>query len=77
MPKKARKVSQDSLSATNLKNELWDTLQGIKNGDVLPGHADSIASISREIIRTSNLQLRIAAQSQRNVPIEVINFSEQ
>jgi len=41
-----------------------------------PGHADAIASQAREILRTTNTQLRIVQQSKRQVPAEVINFAE-
>ncbi len=64
------------LTAENLKNTLWETLQSVKDGKTQPGEADSIATQSREILRTVNTQLRIANQAKRNVPTEVIDFSE-
>ena len=41
-----------------------------------PGQADSVASQAREILRTTNTQLRVAQQSKRPVATDVINFSE-
>lgn len=64
------------LTATNLKSALWETLQAIKVGNMQPAEGDAIASQAREILRTTNTQLRIAQQSKRNVPVEVIKFSE-
>lgn len=66
----------EKLTAQNLKNTLWDTLQKVKNGELEPSKADSIATQAREIIRTTNTQLRISQVSSRNIPIEVLNFSE-
>jgi hypothetical protein len=42
-----------------------------------PAEGDAIASQAREILRTTNTQLRIAQQSKRNVPADVIAFSEK
>jgi len=41
-----------------------------------PGQADSIASQAREILRTTNTQLRIAQQVKRQVSVDVITFAE-
>ena len=64
------------LTAENLKQTLWETLNQIKDGGMQASQADSIATQSREILRTVNTQLRIASQSKRSIPLEVINFSE-
>jgi len=66
----------EKLTAENLKNELWETLSGIKSGEIDPGQADSIASQAREIIRVTGLQLKISHQTKRDVPVDVIQFSE-
>lgn len=66
-----------TLSATALKNELWDTLQKIKNDNMLPAQGDAIAAQAREILRTVKVQLHIVAQSKRNVPTDVIDFAEK
>lgn len=65
------------LNAENLKQTLWDTLNGVKSGKINPAEADSIASQSREILRTTNTQLLIFRQAKRNVSTDVINFAEQ
>lgn len=65
------------LTATNLKNALWETLVNIKSDTVSPAQGDAIASQAREILRTTNVQLRIANQAGRQVPAEVITFSEK
>jgi len=65
------------LTATSLKSALWETLQALKIGGMQPAEGDAIASQAREILRTTNTQLRIAQQSKRNVPADVIAFSEK
>jgi len=64
------------LNAENLKDVLWNTLNEVKDGNMQPSQADSIAVQAREILRTTNTQLRISQQSKRDVPIELISFSE-
>lgn len=66
-----------ALSAVNLKNTLWDTLQQIKNDEMLPAQGDAIAAQAREILRTVKVQLQIVGQSKRSVPMEVIDFAER
>jgi hypothetical protein len=65
------------LSATNLKNALWETLKDIKSNTIQPAQGDAIASQAREILRTVKVQLQVAAQSKRSIPAEVISFSEK
>lgn len=65
------------LTATNLKLALWGTLNGLKAGTVQAAEADAIASQAREILRTTNVQLRIAQQSKRPVAADVITFAEK
>lgn len=66
----------EKLTAVNLKNALWGTLQDLKTGKIQYTDADAIAAQAREIIRTTNTQLKIAAATNRGVPKEVISFSE-
>ena len=68
--------SEQKLTAQNLKNVLWETLNKVKDGEMDAGAADSIATQGREICRTINLQLQVARQSKRQVPLEIIDFSE-
>ena len=65
------------LSAENMKGALWETLHGIKDGSILPGQGDAIASQAREILRTVKIQLQIAGQAKRRVPMDVVDFAEQ
>lgn len=67
----------DKLTAQNLKSVLWDTLKEIRSGSLSAGDADAVASQAREILRTTNTQLRIAAQSNRVVSQDVIKFAEE
>lgn len=67
----------DKLTAVNLKNSLWETLQAIKTDTMLPAQGDAIAAQAREILRTVKVQLQVAAQSKRNVPTEIIDFVEK
>lgn len=73
---KTIKAEPKELSAVNLKNVLWETLNKVKDGEMDAGAADSIASQSREIMRTINVQLQVARQSKRQVPMEIVDFSE-
>lgn len=69
-------TSKKQLTATNLKNTLWDTLQKVQAGEMEPGQADAVASQAREILRTTSVQLKISSQSNRSIPVDVLNFSE-
>lgn len=70
-------TNSTELTATNLKSALWETLNAVKTGEMQPGQADSIATQAREIIRTTNVQLKISQQSKRSVPADLIHFSEK
>ncbi|MDB5241416.1 MAG: hypothetical protein JWP57_2041 [Spirosoma sp.] len=65
------------LSASNMKSLLWDTLMQVKDGKMQPGQADSVATTAREILRTTTVQLKVAAQSNRPIPADVLNFAEK
>lgn len=67
----------NDLTATNLKDALWETLNKLRTDEIQPGQADAIAAQAREILRTTNTQLRVSAQTKRPVPAGVINFSEK
>lgn len=70
-------TDKNELTATSLKNALWDTLQDIKSGVIQPGQGDAIASQAREILRTVKVQLQVTNQSKRSVPADVIAFAEK
>ena len=67
----------NALTAKNLKSALWETLNNLKTGTMQPAEGDAIATQAREILRATNTQLRISQQSKREVPSDVISFSEQ
>ena len=73
---KTVKTESKELTATSLKNVLWETLNKVKDGEMDAGAADSIATQSREIMRTINVQLSVACQTKRQVPMEIVDFSE-
>lgn len=65
-----------NLNAKNLKETLWECLNDVKDGKIQAAEADSVATQAREILRTTNTQLRIFSQSKRNVDTELIDFAE-
>ena len=65
------------LNASNLKNELWDTLVELRSGSIQPGQGDAIASQAREILRTVRTQLIVTSQAKRSVPVDCIQFAEK
>ena len=65
------------LTASSLKDVLWETLTDLKADNILPNRADAIAAQSREILRTIKVQLQVAGQAKRGVPQEIIEFSER
>lgn len=67
---------ENQLTAENLKTTLWETLQAVKSGKMDAGQADSIATQAREIIRVTSVQLKISHQTKRDVPVDIITFSE-
>lgn len=64
------------LTASALKETLWETLTDLRHENILPNRADAIAAQSREILRTIKTQLQIAGQAKRGVPDEIVRFSE-
>lgn len=67
----------NALSAVNLKNALWETLNDIKSDKMQANQGDAIAAQAREILRTVKVQLQVAAHTKRSVPVEVIDFAEK
>jgi nucleotide-binding universal stress UspA family protein len=65
------------LSASGLKEILWETLQDVKTDQMTAGRADAIAAQAREILRTVKVQVQVATQARRGVPRDVIDFSER
>lgn len=65
------------LTASSLKDILWETLTDLKHDQIMPNRADAIAAQSREILRTIKVQLQVAGQAKRGVPLDIIEFSER
>lgn len=65
-----------AFTAKHLKDTLWETLIDLRHENILPNRADAIAAQSREILRTVKTQLQVAGQAKRQVPQEIIDFSE-
>jgi hypothetical protein len=65
------------LTASSLKDVLWETLTDLKQDNIPANRADAIAAQSREILRTIKVQLQVAGQAKRGVPQEIIDFSER
>lgn len=69
-------AKQPKLTANSLKAVLWETLNDVRSGNMDAGQADSIATQAREILRTTTVQLKVAAQANRIVARDVIDFAE-
>lgn len=65
------------LTASSLKDVLWETLTDLKHDNIMPQRADAIAAQSREILRTIKVQLQVSGQAKRAVPQDIIDFSER
>jgi hypothetical protein len=65
------------LTASNLKDVLWNTMTDLQSGAIQPGQGDAIAAQAREILRTVRTQLMVTSQAKRSVPADVITFSEK
>lgn len=65
----------EKLNAVTLKNQLWETLHGIKNGELDASKGDAIASQAREILRTTKVQVKIIDMAKAEVSKELIDFA--
>lgn len=66
-----------TLSASNLKTALWETLNAIKEDKMQANQGDAIASQAREILRTVKVQVQISQHTKRSLPLEVVEFAEK
>ena len=64
------------LNAKNLKEILWNNLQGIQNGEIQISQADGMATQAREILRTVKIELEISKQSGKAVSEKLKLFPE-
>lgn len=67
-------MDEKKLSAKNLKDILWNTLQGLEKGTIEVGVADAIASQSREIVRVIKSQQAILQQAHQNVTEDLLEY---
>lgn len=65
------------LSASSLRNVLWETLHDIRSNQMLPNRGDAIAAQAREILRTVKTQMQIASAARRGLPEDIVTFSER
>ena len=65
----------DKLSAENLKNTLWESLNAVKGNEMESEEAHAIAAQSREIMRVVNAQVTIAKVAQKHIPNELTTFA--
>ena len=65
----------EQLNAVTLKTSLWETLNGIKNGEIDAAKGDAIASQAREILRTTNTQLKIVTMAKVELSDEIKGFA--
>lgn len=65
----------EKLNAATLKNQLWETLHGIKSGDLDAAKGDAIAAQAREILRTTKVQVTIMDKARMEVSKELVDFA--
>lgn len=63
-----------ALTAKNLKNELWEVLQGLRTGTIEPTSAEAVAMQSREIIRVLKAQQSVIRQANDKITKEMLDF---
>lgn len=63
------------LNADALKSELWDSLMGLKQGNLDAATGNAVASQAREILRTIRTQLIILDKSHAEVTKELKDFA--
>ncbi len=51
---------KNELTSENLKQSLWETLQGLRSKKIDPSMANAVAAQSREIMRVVNAEIRLA-----------------
>lgn len=64
------------MNGQNLKEILMQALSDLKLNQINVQEATAISAISREIVRITNTQLKIAAYSQTELAASVVNFAE-
>lgn len=68
-------MSYKKLTAENLKETLWNTLNQVKSGKLESEEAHAISAQSREIMRVIHAQVLISKVSQKELPKELKSFA--
>lgn len=71
------KSEKSTLSAMNLKKTLWETLELLRSNNLDVNEAVAVAGLAREIIRCTSTQLKISVHSGRELPKDILDFSEK
>lgn len=64
------------MTASSLRDVLWETLNDVRNNDMAANRADAVAAQAREILRTVKTQVSISGATRRQIPRDVIAFAE-
>ena len=65
----------ETLNAATLKGQLWETLHGIKSGQIDAAKGDAIAAQAREILRTTKVQVTIMDKAKKDISQELVDFA--
>jgi len=65
------------LTAENLKETLWETLHELRDGKIQTKDADAVAGQAREIVRATNIQLRVLNQAKANITAKMVQFASE
>lgn len=69
-------MSNNKVTAKELKGILWGTLKKLESNEIDVPTADAIAQQSREIVRVIKSQQSILTQAKENVTDELINYAK-
>ena len=69
-------MPRQKLNAVALKDTLWNAVIDVRNGRLDPAVADSMATATREILRTIKTQQSICSQSHEAIPDELVDFAK-
>lgn len=70
-------VKKSDLTATSLKDALWDTLNRVQKKNLDPAAANAIASQAREIARIVKLEIQVAVLSGRKPSGMLVDFTDR
>lgn len=71
-----KEIQVKELNGANLKSILWDALQELRDGKLKKKEAESVASLAREIIKATNIQVKILDLSRRGMTDELVIFAD-